>query len=115
MWNCMNGSVNCFIADELDTKDLMLDILGMLNTKKDDTRQLSSYTNQWRFRSTRVVVHDSVFNFNKGSLTYNEIFQQFMNSLIFYKVLGVTVCGFICDGGGSNEIIIHKIVDHFNM
>ena len=46
MWNSTNGVVTGFIAGELNSKDLMFDILGLLNIKKDDTRQLSAYENQ---------------------------------------------------------------------
>ena len=85
MWNCMNGEVSGFIADELNAKDLMLDILGLSSTNKKDNRQLSAYANQWRFRSTRGIVHNSFYYFNKGSLTANEIAQQFMDILIFLR------------------------------
>ena len=114
MWNCMNGAVTGFIADELNSKDLMLDILGITNTKKSDTRQLSAYANQWRFRSTRGIVHNSFFYFNKGSLTANEIAQQFTDVLLFYETVGVQISGLVCDGGSSNESFLHNIVDKFN-
>ena len=114
MWNCMNGAVTGFIADELNSKDLMLDILGISNTKKVDTRQLSAYANQWRFRSTRGIIHNSFFYFNKGSLTANEIVQQFTDVLLFYETVGVQISGLVCDGGGSNESFLHNIVDKLN-
>ena len=61
MWNSMNGAVTRFTADELNIKDSMLDILGLSNIKKDDTRQLSAHENQWRFRSTRGIIRTSFF------------------------------------------------------
>ena len=33
MWNCMNNVATGFIHDELNIKDIMLDILGMSENK----------------------------------------------------------------------------------
>ena len=115
MWNCMNGEVTGFIADELNAKGLMIDILGLSANKKVDNRQLSAYANQWRFRSTRGLTHNSVYYFNKGSLTANDIAQQFMDVLTVYENVGVEIYGLVCDGGGSNESFLHSIVENFNL
>ena len=115
MWNCMNGEVTGFIGDELNAKDLMLDILGLSANNKVDNRQLSAYANQWRFRSTRGITHNSCYYFNKGSLTANDIAQQFMDVLTVYENVGVEIYGLVCDGGGSNESFLHSIVENFDL
>ena len=47
MWNCMNNVVTGFIHDELNMKDIMLDIPGL--SEKKNNVQMRAYANQWRF------------------------------------------------------------------
>ena len=110
MWNCMNNVVTGFIHDELNMKDIMLDILG-LSTKKKNNVQMRAYANQWRFRSITGHIHNGFYYFNKGTLSCNDIAEQFIDALIFYETCGVQIHGLVCDGGGSNESFLHKIVE----
>ena len=83
MWNCMNNVVTGFIHDELNMKDIMLDILG-LSTKKHNV-QMRAYANQWRFRSITGHIHNGFYYFNQGTLSCNDIAEQFIDALIFMK------------------------------
>ena len=83
MWNSMNGVVTGFIKDEMNMKDMMMDILGISTKNKTENRQVTAYANQWRFRSTRGDVHNCFYYFNKGSLIANYIASQFVDVLIF--------------------------------
>ena len=111
MWNCMNNTVTGFIGDELNTKDIMMDILGLSPAKKKSNQQMMAYANQWRFRSTKGHVHNAFYYFNKGSLTCNDLAEQFTDVLLYYESLGIEIHGVVCDGGGSNMSFLHKIVE----
>ena len=57
IWNCMNNVVTGFIEDELNTKDIMMDILGLSSKKKKN-------------KSANDGICKSVeISFNKGSCT----------------------------------------------
>ena len=49
MWNCMNNVCTGFIAEDLNTSDIMNNILGLNKDKHPDKKQISVYANQWRF------------------------------------------------------------------
>ena len=38
-----------------------------------------------------------------------------MDVLIFYESIGIQISGLVCDGGGSNEMFLHSIVDKLNL
>ena len=53
VWNCMNNEVRGFVQEELNTNTMLENILGLNSGgKKKPEKQLSVYSNQWRFRST---------------------------------------------------------------
>ena len=56
-----------------------------------------------------------LFYFNKGSLTSNEIAQQFMNILCFCESIGVQISCLVSDGGGSNESFLHNTIDKLDL
>ena len=114
MWNCMNNVISGYIEEELNTKDIMMDILGLSPTKKKSNQQMTAYANQWRFRSTKGHVHNAFYYFNKGSLTCNDLAEQFIDVLLYYESLGIEIHGVVCDGGGSNMSFLHKIVEVFD-
>ena len=35
--------------------------------------------------------------------------------MIAYESIGVKINGLVCDGGGTNESFLHKVVDSFNL
>ena len=76
---------------------------------------MMAYANQWRFRSTEGHVHNGFYYFNKGTLSCNDVTEQFIDALIFYESLGIEIHGLVCDGGGSNESFLHKIVEAFDL
>ena len=61
------------------------------------------------------INHSSFYYFNKGPLNANEITKQFLDVLIAYESIGVKINGLVCDGGGTNESFLHKVVDSFNL
>ena len=74
--------------------------------------QMRAYANQWRFRSITGHIHNGFYYFNQGTLSCNDIAEQFIDALIFYETCGVQIHGLVCDGGGSNESFLHKIVEN---
>ena len=112
MWNCMNNEVTGFVEEDLKMKDLLNNILDKKDDKKVDGKQLSVYANQWRFRSTRGITHNSNFYFNKGSLDSNEITKQSIDVLSSYELMGIQIHGIVSDGGGGNEKFFRSIVEN---
>ena len=102
MWNCMNNVVTGFLHDELNTKDIMLDILGLSEMKSKNNVQMRAYANQWRFRSIEGHAHNVFYYFNKGTLSCNDVAEKFIDALIYYETLGIQIHGLVYDGGGSN-------------
>ena len=79
LWNCSNNTVTGFVMEELNTTNMLKEILGMNDSKKDSTKQLAVYANQWRFRSTRGLTHNSNYYYNTGGLDGNMILSQFID------------------------------------
>ena len=88
--------------------------MGYLPRKKYNV-QISAYANQWRFRSTRDDIYNTFYYFTKGTLTCNDIAKEFIDMIIQYESIGVKMCGLLCDGGGSNESFLRKIVEVFDL
>ena len=61
MWNSMNNVCTGFVVEDLDTNQMMMNILGLNKEKHADKKQMSVYANQWRFRSSRGITHSSFF------------------------------------------------------
>jgi hypothetical protein len=61
------------------------------------------YVNQWRFRSSKNIVHNSNFFFNCGSLDGNELLSQMIHVVCGYEKIGEKIFGLLCDAGGSNR------------
>ena len=116
LWNCQNNVVTGFVTEQLDTNNLMKEIIGMNDLYQGKEKQLHVYANQWRFRSTRGIVHSASFYFNPGTLHGEQIASQFfMDVLTLYEAIGVCIVGIVSDAGGGNESFMSKIVDHFNL
>ena len=115
MWNCKNNEVTGYIPDELDCKDMMKTLMGLKDSNEHSGKQIKAYANQWRFRSTRGLVHNASYFLNKGILDGNEIAAQFMHVLAMYETIGIYICGIVCDGGGSNESFIEKLASRSGM
>ena len=82
-------------------------ILGPIRDKHKQEKK-SVYENQWRFRSTRGIVHNTFFYFNTGSLDENKITRQFLNVLTSYESMGACSSGIVSDGevpGGRNSFV----------
>ena len=71
-YNCKSKEIVSFLPEEMNTKNMLESILG-INKKHKNGEVLSVYANQWRFRSTKGLVHNSDFYFNNGSLCGNEL------------------------------------------
>ena len=102
MWNPNSNVVTGFVTDDLNTNNMLQEILGMKKTSKISDKQLSVSANQWRFRSTRGLTHNSYYYYNIGSLDGNQILGQFIDVVSSYELLGVQIIGLVSDGGGSN-------------
>ena len=109
LWNCNTNTVTGFFMDDLKTSNMLQEILGMEKKTKHDTKQISVYANQWRFRSTRGLSHNSNYYYNTGSLDGDMILSQFIDVLTSYELLGVEILGIVSDGGGSNVRIFNTL------
>ena len=76
-----------------------------------DAKEPAVYVNQWRFRSTNNVVHNSNFFFNNGSLDGDELLSQMIHVVCGYKKMGATINGLLCDPGGSNRGLFKLLRD----
>ena len=85
----------------MSTKNILANILNTKTPKKLGD-QLGIYTNQWRFRSTRSLIHVGDFYYNSGSLDGDEILRQFLDVVSLYEMIGVRVFRIVSDGGGGN-------------
>ena len=61
MWNNMNYVCTGFVVEDLDTNQMMINILGLNKEKHADKKQISGYANQWRFRSSQDITHRSFY------------------------------------------------------
>ena len=113
MWNSMNNVVTGFIEDELNLKDIMIYTLG-LSLKKITCKLLRMLSNGG-LDQHEVMFIMLFYYFNKGILTCNNIAEQFIDVLIYYESMVVKICGLVCDGGGSNDSFLHKIVEAFDL
>ena len=111
LWNCSNNTVTGFVMEELNTTNMLKEILGMNDYKKIGTKQLAVYANQWRFRSTRGLTHNSNYYYNTGGLDGNMILSQFIDVLTTYELLGVQILGIVSDGGGSNTKFFNTLFE----
>ena len=59
-YNCNSNEIARFVADQLNTKQILENILN-ITTQKKLGAQVSIYANQWRFLSTRGIVHNGNF------------------------------------------------------
>ena len=91
-----------FVVEELNTSNMLQEILAVTDSSKKENKQIEVYANQWRFRSTRGLTHNSNYYYNTGSLDGNMILSQFIDVITSYEILGVQVLGIVSDGGGSN-------------
>ena len=114
-WNCMNNEVTGFICDQINTNHMFENILGVSLKKTDKKKQLAVYANQWRFRSTTGIIHNSNFYFNTGSLDANEITKQFIDVLLSYEFLNIKILGIVSDGGGGNENFFRTMTNNIPM
>ena len=97
-WNCMNNEVTEFNTEDLNTINLLEHILSASNKKDNKNKHLDVYANQWRFRSTTNLTHNSSFYFNLESLNDIEITKQFLDVLTSYEILGIKIMGIVSDG-----------------
>ena len=109
LWNPSSNVVTGFVKEELNTNDMLQEILGMSKKDTGSDKQLSVSANQWRFRSTRGLTHNSCYYYNTGTLKGDQIMSQFMDVLSSYELLGVEVIGIVSDGGGSNVEFINTL------
>ena len=103
-FNAKSNEITGFVEGGLNTKTMITEMLGMGNEENDNVvKQKTVYCNQWRFRSTRGVVHNGDFFFNTGSLDANELLRQMMEVILAYETCGIKVFGIVSDAGGGNE------------
>ena len=102
LWNPKSNVVTGFVIEDLDTNAMLQEILGMGKSSCSGSKQLSVSANQWRFRSTKNMSHNSCYYYNTGSLNGNQIMGQFIDVVSTYELLGVQMLGLVSDGGGSN-------------
>ena len=110
-FNCKSKEIIGFIHKEMNTKNKLENILKT-NKSNKYSELLFVYANQWRFRSTKGLVHNSDFYFNKGSLDVNELVRQFIDVITRYESIGVKIHGIVSDGGGGNTKFFNMISDY---
>ena len=89
----------------------MLENILNSSTNNINGPQMAVYANQWRFRSTKGIIHNGDFYFNKGSLDRNELVKQLIDVLACYEMVGINIYGIVSDGGGSDTKIFNTIAD----
>ena len=90
--------ITVFVTEQLNTKTF-LRIYYHLPKKR--IAALAVYTNQWKFQSTRGLVHDGYFYYNTGSLDGNDTIIQCIDVVSVYEIIGVKIFGIVSDGGGN--------------
>ena len=100
LWNPSSNVVTGFVKEELNI--MLQEILEMNKNINATGKQLSVSENQWRFRSTRGLTHNSCYYYNTGTLKGDVIVSQFMDVVSSHELLGVEVIGIVSDGSGSN-------------
>ena len=85
-----------------------------MNQRNPQTNQkkVTVYANQWRFRSTKNLVHNADFFFNNGSLDGNELIRQMMLVVMAYEFIGVKIFGIVSDAGGGNTKMFKLLQGH---
>ena len=73
------------------------------------------YVNQWRFRSTKVLVHNADLYFNTKYLDDNELVRQFVEVVTSYENIGVKIFGVVSDGVGGNTKFFYTLCDNLPM
>ena len=73
------------------------------------------YVNQWRFRSTKGLVHNADFYFNTGYLDANELVRQFVEVATSYEKIGVKLFGVVSDRGGGSTNFFCTLRDSLPM
>jgi hypothetical protein len=76
-----------------------------------DVKAPAVYVNQWRFRLSKNVVHNSNFFFNCGSLDGNELLSQMIHVVCGYEKIGIKIFGLLYDAGGSNRGLFKLLRD----
>ena len=110
-FNCKSKEIVGFIPEEINTKNMLENILN-INKKKKYGELLSVYANQWRFCSTKGIVHNADFYYNKGSLDGNELIRQYIDVVSCYELIGIKIYGMVSDGGGGNTKFFKLISEY---
>ena len=110
-FNCKSKEIVGFIPEEINTQKMLENILN-INKKKKYGELLSVYANQWRFRSTKGIVHNADFYYNKGSLDGNELIRQYIDVVSCYELIGIKIYGMVSDGGGGNTKFFKLISEY---
>ena len=71
--NPSSNVVTGFVKEELNTNDMLQEILGMNKKNTASDKQLSVSANQWRLRSTRSLTHNSCYYYETGILKGDNI------------------------------------------
>ena len=113
-YNCNSNEVTGFLPKRLDTKNVYQDILDQSDKSVGDepTKKKTVYANQWRFRSTRNLVHNADFFFNDGSLDGNELIRQMIQVVLSYEFIVVKIFGIVSDAGGGNSKMFRLLQGH---
>ena len=77
---------------------------------KDTEKGVSTYVNQWRFRSCHNEVRNLEFFFNEGNTTGSEILRQFIHVNMCLTLVNVKVCGITLDASGNNRRFVRYLL-----
>ena len=110
-FNCKNKEIVSFVPQEMNTRNMLENILHT-NKQNKNGEVTSVYANQWRFRSTKGLVHNSNFYIDNGLLNGNELVRQFIDVVTSYELIGVKIYGIVSDGGGGNTKFFNMISEY---
>ena len=80
-FDCKSKDIVVYILDDMNTKNMLENILD-ITTSNNSRYQIILYANQWRLQSTKCIIHNAYFYFNKGSLDDNKLVRQFIDAVI---------------------------------
>ena len=80
------------------------------NKKAENTKDVTSHVNQWRFRTYKNKVRNLEFYFNEGNTSRSEILRQLLHIVMCMSLIDVNVTGVSLDAGGNNRRFVRCIL-----
>ena len=98
LWNTSTHQVQGFACDDIN------DLASLLKrfSSEEETEEIATSVNQWRFRSVLGKIFNCEFFSNRGTLNGDNLLLQFLHVVLACEAIRCEVWGFLCDAGGNN-------------